>query len=299
MKYGCFQTSSGDGFCGVVVEDQVVPHARLVADQDAPDAMRFMLRSSPEDRIRLEGRAQREAEGGQAHPLEALTILPPYIHGARILCQVVNYLDHGSEVAIQPPELPFFFYKPPSSVVPTNAPIIAHAASRKLDFEVELAAVIGKPGSNIDAGDAAAHVAGYMIMNDISYRDLQFNERAPGLNNRFGRNWTKGKGLDNSCILGPWVTGVEDVPDPYELDLQCVVNGETRQSSSTSAMLFKLPELIAEASLGTTLNTGDIISTGSPAGVGLSDGRFLLEGDEVLCRISGLGWISNHVEVSV
>lgn len=236
-----------------------------------------------------------EAAALCVNDIQNAQFLAPYRWGAKVLCQVVNYFAHGEEASINQPSKPFFFYKPASSVAGTDAPLYTHPLSKKLDYECELAAVIGVPGRDITPEDAYRHIAGYLVMNDVSYRDLQFNEGFTDLNSSFGRNWTKGKGLDNSCILGPWITLADEVPDPYRLRLRTFLNGETVQDESTSESLFKLPELVAEASLGTTLQTGDIIATGTPSGVGLGTGIYLKPGDKIECEIDQLGRISNLV----
>jgi 2-keto-4-pentenoate hydratase/2-oxohepta-3-ene-1,7-dioic acid hydratase in catechol pathway len=233
-------------------------------------------------------------EGREVHPLDTLVPAPPFA-GTKILCQVVNYVAHSDEIAIAAPRNPFLFYKPGSALSGATQDVLAHACSGKLDYECELAVVIGRPGRNIPAEHAFDHVGGYTVMNDWSYRDLQFNERAPHLNSSFGRNWTKGKGLDTACALGPWIVTADEIGDPYALALSTVVNGRVRQKAMTGEMLLTIPELIAEASLGTTLHPGDVIATGTPGGVCLGGDEFLTAGDEVVCEIACLGRISQRV----
>jgi 2-keto-4-pentenoate hydratase/2-oxohepta-3-ene-1,7-dioic acid hydratase in catechol pathway len=232
--------------------------------------------------------------GREVHPLDTLAPAPPFA-GTKILCQVVNYVAHSDEISIAAPRNPFLFYKPPSALSGATQDVLAHVCSSKLDYECELAVVIGRPGRNIPAEHAFDHVAGYTVMNDWSYRDLQFNERAPHLNDSFGRNWTKGKGLDTACALGPWIVTSDEIGDPYALALSTVVNGRVRQKAMTGDMLLTIPELIAEASLGTTLHPGDVIATGTPGGVCLGGDEFLTAGDEVVCEISSIGRISQRV----
>jgi len=234
------------------------------------------------------------SESREVHALEPLVPAPPFA-GTKILCQVVNYVAHSDEISIAAPRNPFLFYKPPSALSGATQDVLAHACSGKLDYECELAVVIGRPGRNIPAEHAFDHVGGYTVMNDWSYRDLQFNERAPHLNASFGRNWTKGKGLDTACALGPWIVTADEIDDPYALALSTVVNGRIRQQAKTGDMLLTIPELIAEASLGTTLHPGDVIATGTPGGVCLGGDEFLTAGDEVVCEISGIGRISQRV----
>lgn len=298
MKFGLFLDSSARTFAGIVVGETVIPADSVLSSAaTAAESFGTLLRLPPEERMALDERARRLADSDGVG-LADVTVLPPYLDAARIMCQVVNYVDHSSETKIRPPSAPFFFTKPPTAVIGTGASILLHPASAKADYEVELAVIIGREGRNISLESAMSHVAGYLIVNDVSYRDLQFNERAPDLNKWFGRNWTKGKGLDGSCVLGPWVTGTEEIADPYALRLQCSVNGAIRQDALAGEMLIRIPELIVEAALGATLRPGDIISTGTPGGVGLSDGRFLDAGDEVEGRIDGLGVIKNRAAVA-
>lgn len=228
-------------------------------------------------------------------PLASVELRAPLVTGAKVLCHVVNYADHGAEAGIDPPERPFFFLKPSSSVVGPYDPIIAHRSASEVDYEVEVAAVIGRPGRDIPAGDAYRHIAGYVVLNDISYRDLQFNRDAPGLSRRYGQNWTQGKGLDNSCPLGPWITLADELPSPYPLWIRSWVDGRLRQDANTADQIFKLPELIEAISTGMTLLPGDLIATGTPPGNGLADGAYLRVGQTVRCEVEGLGALVNEV----
>jgi 2-keto-4-pentenoate hydratase/2-oxohepta-3-ene-1,7-dioic acid hydratase in catechol pathway len=164
-----------------------------------------------------------------------------------------------------------------------------------LDHEVELGIVIGKVGRNISARNAPAHVAGYIVVNDVSYRDLQFNEGADDLNGSYGKNWTQGKGMDLSCPMGPHLVLSDEMPEPYPLQLTCRVNGSVRQSANTDNMVYKVPALVEEASKGMTLYPGDVISSGTCAGGGLGHGRYLQPGDVVECEIERLGVLRNTV----
>jgi 2-keto-4-pentenoate hydratase/2-oxohepta-3-ene-1,7-dioic acid hydratase in catechol pathway len=135
--------------------------------------------------------------------LDEIRLLAPFESSAKILAHVVNYAEHGDEANLKAPEKPFFFYKPGSSVINPGEPIIAHTMSKRLDHEVELAVIIGRRAVNIAERDVYAHIAGYTIANDVSFRDLQTNADVPSLTPRYGQNWTQGKGLDGACPLGP------------------------------------------------------------------------------------------------
>jgi 2-keto-4-pentenoate hydratase/2-oxohepta-3-ene-1,7-dioic acid hydratase in catechol pathway len=219
----------------------------------------------------------------------------PYVPGAKILCQAVNYHAHGQEAKLAPPEQPYLFVKVGSSVIGDGDPIPMPSVTRQLDFEVELAAVIGRAGRDIDEENALDHVAGYTILNDVSARDVQFNDEKTGITHRFGQNWTHGKGMDGFGPLGPWIVLSDELSSGYPLQVECRVNGEVRQSAATTDQIFQVPRLVAFASRGTTLHPGDIISTGTPAGVGMGDGRFLGVGDEIVCTIEKVGSLRNTV----
>jgi 2-keto-4-pentenoate hydratase/2-oxohepta-3-ene-1,7-dioic acid hydratase in catechol pathway len=290
VRLGLFDGPRGR-LLGLVTDSDVIDLAALVPGT-AAEGLAAVLVLDPAGRARLT--ADATAGGHGVHALHTLVAAPPFA-GTKILCQVVNYVAHSEEISIAAPRNPFLFYKPPSALSGATQNVLAHACSTKLDYECELAVVIGRPGRNIPAERAFDHVGGYTVMNDWSYRDLQFNERAPHLNNSFGRNWTKGKGLDTACALGPWIVTTDEISDPYALALSTVVNGRVRQKAMTGDMLLTIPELIAEASLGATLNPGDIIATGTPGGVCLGGDEFLAEGDLVVCEIGGIGRISQRV----
>jgi 2-keto-4-pentenoate hydratase/2-oxohepta-3-ene-1,7-dioic acid hydratase in catechol pathway len=206
----------------------------------------------------------------------------------------LNYVDHikeSSETRGKPtkiPTYPVFFTKATNAVIGPNASIPFNpAVTTELDWEVELGVIIGKRGINIPVERAYEHVFGYTIINDVSARDLQM---------RHGQ-FFKGKSLDGTCPMGPWIVTQDEIPDPQNLDLRSRVNGIVKQNANTSQMIFKIPEIIAHLSLGMTLEPGDIIATGTPSGVGFSrtPPEFLKPGDTVECEIDGIGTLSNPV----
>lgn len=227
--------------------------------------------------------------------LSELHLLAPFESGGKILAHVVNYFEHGAEANLKAPEKPFFFYKPPNAVSNPGDPIVAHAISDRLDHEVELAVIIGKPAVDLREEDVYAHVAGYTIANDVSYRDFQTNAGFQSLTPRYGQNWVQGKGLDFACPVGPVVVLTDEMPVPYPLEITCRVNGEVRQHSNTDNMIFKVPRLIAEISRAMTLFPGDIVLTGTCAGGGIGSGKYLKPGDTVECEIEKLGILRNAV----
>ena len=214
-----------------------------------------------------------------------------------------NYADHAREMRglpadapIEPsPHGPFFFLKPTTTVIGPEVPVIVPDGVKRLDWEVELAAVIGRPAHRLDEANALDCIAGYTVLNDVSARDRFKRDPAPEPPMTF--DWFAQKGWATSCPIGPWIVPAKFCPTPGELRMTLSVNGEVRQSSSTSEMIFDLPQLIAYVSAIVPLAPGDVISTGTPAGVGAGnpDGGFLAPGDVMVAEIEGLGVLRNPI----
>ncbi len=233
---------------------------------------------------------------GKGVPLSGLRLRPPVISPEKILLVAVNYLSHSKEQNIPPPQSPYFFTKFRNARVGPGEPIVLPKVSSKVDWEVELAVVIGRGGKYISRERAGEHIAGYAVSNDVSFRDLQYPPGWPEKLNPLGMNWVKGKALDSSFPLGPCLVTRDEVPDPQDLGLRLRVNGETKQDSSTSDMIFDISTLIEYASAGMTLKPGDVISTGTPLGVSLWGAqRFLADGDVVEAEVEGIGVLRNPV----
>ena len=209
-------------------------------------------------------------------PLSDVQLLAP-VEPGKIICVGRNYVEHAKEHAAPVPEWPMLFMKPPSSLIGLNDTIILPPQSKQVEHEVELVAVIGKPGRWIQPEDVFSHIFGYTIGNDVTARDLQ----------NIDGQWTRSKGFDTFCPLGPWI---ETELDPTDVLLSCRVNGELRQMTSTREMVFTVQQLVAFASTIMTLNPGDVIFTGTPAGVGV-----LSAGDIVECTGEGIGTLSNRI----
>jgi 2-keto-4-pentenoate hydratase/2-oxohepta-3-ene-1,7-dioic acid hydratase in catechol pathway len=209
--------------------------------------------------------------------LEQVTLLAPVPEPRAIFGIGLNYADHVAETGATAPEQPLVFLKLPSSAVAPNAPVRCPAVVRRFDYEGELAVVMG-PGRS---------VAGYAVADDLTARDLQGREP----------QWTRAKGADGFCPYGPWITTAEEVPDPHALGLRTWVNGELRQDSNTSNLIFTIPQLIEFISQTCTLHAGDLILTGTPAGVGQGQDppAFLGSGDVVRIEIERLGAIEHAV----
>ncbi|MBP9676434.1 MAG: fumarylacetoacetate hydrolase family protein [Anaerolineaceae bacterium] len=208
--------------------------------------------------------------------LDRVTILPPVVP-SKIICIARNYVDHARERNAEIPETPMIFLKPPSAIIQPGVPIRIPPQSTQVEHEAELAIVIGKEGRWIDPQDAHAYIFGFTIANDVTARDLQQTES----------QWTRAKGFDTFCPLGPWI---ETELDTTDLLITCKVNGELRQMASTKEMIFPVPQIVSFVSNIMTLVPGDVILTGTPAGVGI-----LEPGDKVDITIEGIGSLSNPV----
>lgn len=231
-----------------------------------------------------------------AIPLDQVMLLAPIPRPRKnVFCVGWNYLEHFKEGAKARPHVqempahPAFFSKAPTTVNGPYADVPAHqGVTAKLDWEVELGVIIGKGGINIREADAMAHIFGYTVVNDVSARDVQ---------RQHGQQWFKGKSLDGHCPMGPWIATADEVANPQELDITCRVNGVTKQQSNTRHMYFKIPRIIAELSAGLTLEPGDIICSGTPAGVGhaRTPPEFMQPGDVLETEIRGLGLLRNKI----
>lgn len=231
-------------------------------------------------------------------PVGDVTLRAPLVPPRNLFCVGKNYWDHSSEFArsgfdasgggsADAPDRPIFFTKPTSSIIGPYEPIDPHEhLTHALDYEVELAVIIGTRGRGISRDDVWSHIWGYTIVNDITARDLQ----------RDHKQWFLGKSLDTFCPLGPWAVTADEL-DATDLTVSCRVNGELRQKANTRDLIFGIPELLATLSAGITLQPGDVIATGTPAGVGLGfdPPRFLRSGDVVEVEVTGLGTLTNPV----
>jgi 2-keto-4-pentenoate hydratase/2-oxohepta-3-ene-1,7-dioic acid hydratase in catechol pathway len=198
------------------------------------------------------------------------------------MCIGLNYSDHAAESGLQVPPEPVLFMKATSAICGPNDRVVIPRGSAKTDWEVELGVVIGKPAKYVAERDALAHVAGYCVINDVSERAFQ-TERSG--------QWTKGKSCDSFGPTGPWLVTPDEVPDPQDLHMWLKVNGATRQDGSTATMVYGVAHLVSYLSQFFTLHPGDIISTGTPPGVGMGmkPPQFLQAGDVIELGIDGLG----------
>ena len=206
----------------------------------------------------------------------------PIARPSKIICIGLNYSDHAKESGMAVPAEPIIFFKSTTALTGPNDGLVIPAGSEKTDWEVELAVVVGKTTRSVSESDAMAHVAGYVLHNDYSERAWQLER---------GGQWVKGKSADTFAPLGPWLATTNDIPDPHNLRLWLKVNGETKQDGTTANLIFKIPHLVSYLSGFMTLLPGDVISTGTPAGVGLgfNPPQYLKAGDIIELGIEGLG----------
>ncbi|HVA84761.1 MAG TPA: fumarylacetoacetate hydrolase family protein [Candidatus Saccharimonadales bacterium] len=232
--------------------------------------------------------AHGEAVPDRRIPLEAVRILAPVARPRKIVAIGLNYVDHAKEAEQSPPASPLVFAKFPSAIAGPGEPItFDRSVTTEVDFEAELAVVMGRRARNVDERIALDHVLGYTCCNDVSARDVQFSDG----------QWVRGKSLDTFCPLGPWVVTRDEIADVQALAIRCVVSGEVMQDASTADMFFSVAELIARLSRSFTLEPGDVIATGTPPGVGYFrvPRRLLQAGDEVVVEIDGIGRLCNPV----
>jgi 2,4-diketo-3-deoxy-L-fuconate hydrolase len=237
------------------------------------------------------GRSADRQPGGETVALSEALLHAPIDRPSKIICIGLNYEDHANETGADRPEKPIVFAKYPNTIIGPGEAIRIPSITEQADYEAELAVVIGRPAKNVSESEALDYVYGYMNCNDVSSRDLQFSE---------GGQWTRSKSIDTFAPIGPYLVTRDEVSDPQNLSIRCILNGDVLQDGTTSDMIFSVAELISFLSSGMTLMPGDLIATGTPAGVGfVRDPKvFLKAGDEVTIEIEGLGSLTNPVEAA-
>lgn len=207
----------------------------------------------------------------------------------KVICIGLNYEDHAEETGAPIPEKPIVFAKFANTIIGHGEPIVIPPITSQVDYEAELAVVIGRTARNVPEAQALDHVYGYTNANDVSARDIQLGE---------GGQWTRGKAIDTFCPLGPYLVTSDEVPDPQDLSIRCTLNGEVVQDGTTAKMIFSVAELVAFLSTGMTLMPGDVIITGTPPGVGMArDPQLWMKpGDEVTIEVEGFGALTNPVQ---
>ncbi len=285
--------ANGSPRLGIVRDEQIIDAAALPGFAGVTD-MLTLIDQGADGLARLRDALARASDAqlrqtGALHALADVRLLAPIPRPRKnIFCLGQNYAEHALEHGATPPTTPIFFTKAPTTVSSPGDPIVIDpAVSDHIDWEVELAAIIGRTGKNIRDAQALDHIFGYTVVNDVTARDLQTRHK----------QWFKGKSLDGFCPMGPWIVTADEIPNPHELGLRLRVNGVVKQESNTRLMIYNLPTIIETLSAGMTLEAGDIIATGTPAGIGdaRNSPEYLQPGDVVEAEVDGIGTLRNPV----
>jgi 2-keto-4-pentenoate hydratase/2-oxohepta-3-ene-1,7-dioic acid hydratase in catechol pathway len=303
-KLATYQSADGPR-AGLVIDDNVFDAAKLTGKPGYSTVLNIITDWSAAKAVLKEAAAKAGKGRVKGQPLAKTKLRAPLLWPYTIYCAGSNYADHAAEMAtkmnrpIEPDPhtlglKAWHFIKTARSVADPAATVKISNVSEKVDWEVELAAVIGRPARDVPESKALSYVAGYMCANDLSARD-----RGPRPNlsdsSPFKADWTKHKSFDGSCPLGPWIVPASDIRDPQNLGMKLWVNDVLKQDSNTKEMIFNLAEQIAQLSSGMTLYPGDVILTGTPAGVGAGRGEFLKKGDVVKIWIEKIGELTNKL----
>lgn len=284
MKLVSYQIKKDQPQLGILKNEKILNLAAASQGQLPDDMLSFLQQG---DSAMEKARAlDAEQQGGI--PLSSVELLSPVPNPSKVVAIGLNYLDHVRECNLPMPEVATMFCKFPSSIIGNEADICwPTELTEKVDYEAELAIVIGKAVKDVNEAEAFDYIAGYTICNDISARDLQL---------RPGDQWLRGKCIDTFCPLGPYLVTRDEIADPNRLAIQCRLNGHTMQNSNTDQMIYRIPYLIKYLSQAFTLLPGDIIITGTPNGVGAfrDPPVWLKEGDRLEVEIEGLGCLSNN-----
>ncbi|MEJ9229752.1 fumarylacetoacetate hydrolase family protein [Peribacillus butanolivorans] len=286
MKIASFSVKS-EHHIGIVQDDQIISLTALGPD-DFPACMKTFIERGSELRKRAEQLIEQRGNDDAKFSLSEVKFLPPIAQPEKIICVGLNYIDHCKETGMEPPASPVIFSKYANAIVGHNDVIEIPINSKEVDFEAELAIVIGKKAKNVSEEEANDYVFGYTIMNDISARDFQFQDG----------QWSRGKTADTFAPIGPVVVTHDEVGDPHELAISLELNGEMMQDSNTSNLIFTVPQIISYLSQSMTLKPGDLIATGTPPGVGMGRNPkvWLKNGDRMNVSIERIGTLSNHVK---
>ena len=282
MRLVSFKNRNEDPRVGVVVEDRVLP----VDSSAFPDMNSFLAagRAALSDAAAL---AHGQVKAQATYPLSEVRLLAPVNRPGKIIAVGLNYRDHAIETKQEIPTSPVIFAKFPSSINGPDSDVVIPGDDPQVDYEAELGVVIGRTAKTVSETAALEYVAGYLPLNDVSARRWQFADK----------QWVRGKSCDTFYPTGPWLTTVDEVPDPHALSIRMRVNGKTVQNSNTSNLIFRIPTLIQFISAAITLEPGDIIATGTPDGVGVfrNPPVFLQRGDVMEVDIERLGILKNRL----
>jgi 2-keto-4-pentenoate hydratase/2-oxohepta-3-ene-1,7-dioic acid hydratase in catechol pathway len=303
-RLATYKSSDGPR-AGIVVGEEVFDAAKLTGKPNYAAVIGIL-----EDWKRAEGALKKAAAGAaksraKRQPLAKTKLLAPVRFPSAIYCAGANYADHAAAMAARegnPPPAdpheqglkPWHFIKATRTITDPGASVKITGYANSMDWEIELCAVIGRPAKDVTLNKALSYVAGYTVSNDLSARDRGRRPPVPATS-PFKMDWTKHKTFEGSCPLGPWIVPASDVGDPQNLNLKLWVNGQLKQNSNTSKMLFSLAEQIEQLSINMTLHPGDLILTGTPSGTGAESGTFLKSGDTVKLWIEKIGEIENRM----
>jgi 2-keto-4-pentenoate hydratase/2-oxohepta-3-ene-1,7-dioic acid hydratase in catechol pathway len=297
-----YRNGTAEPKAGVKVGDRVYPASSMVAGLKDPNTVMGLLREWDRARPLLE-QAAAKPDSARALALADVTLMTPILYPGALYCAGANYWDHLQEMAeiakkmtgkapsLQKAADPYFFMKNTAgAIIGPGAPARLPSFSKQVDWEAELGVVIGKRCRHVSEAKAFDVIAGYVIVNDLSARDLMKREGSP-----FGMDWVGQKCFEDSAPMGPWLTPASCVRDANNLSIKLWVNGVLKQNSNTSKLVHGIAEQIVYLSKHFTLFPGDIIATGTPAGVGMPRGEFLKVGDEVKIEIEGCGTLTNRM----
>ncbi|MDM5359106.1 fumarylacetoacetate hydrolase family protein [Peribacillus sp. ACCC06369] len=271
---------------GLVQDDRIISLTALGSDE-FPACMKKFIERGSELRTRAEQLIEQRVNDDAIFRLSEVNVLPPIAQPEKIICVGLNYIDHCKETGMERPASPVIFSKYANAIAGHNDAIEIPINSTEVDFEAELAVVIGREAKHVSEEEANDYVFGYTIMNDISARDLQFQDG----------QWSRGKTADTFAPFGPVVVTHDEVGDPHNLAISLELNGEIMQDSNTSNLIFTVPKIISFLSQSMTLKPGDLIATGTPPGVGMGRNPkiWLKNGDRLNVSIEKIGTLSNHV----
>lgn len=283
LRLFSYRSGSGERL-GVAVGDRWLPADELVPD--GPDTIHALLAAGPDGVVKLRRAFDPDRIAGDGRLLDVLTLLAPVPRPGKVVAIGRNYREHAAEEGADPPREPLIFSKWSSSIVGHGAEIRWDPGlTGQVDYEAELAVVIGRRARRVTAADALEYVLGYTCLNDVSARDLQFSDG----------QWVRGKSLDTFCPMGPALVTADEIGDPQNLAIRCTVGGELVQDAHTSQMHFSVAAIIRHCSEAFTLEPGDVIATGTPGGVGVfrDPPRYLGNGDVVTVEIERIGRLEN------
>ena len=303
-KLATYKSSEGPR-AGIIIGEDVFDAAKLTGKAAYATVIGVLEDWKAADALIRKAVAGAAKSRAKRQPLKKTKLLAPVRFPSAIYCAGANYADHAAAMAARegnPPPAdphdqglkPWHFLKAARTITDPGATVKISGYANSMDWEIELCAVIGRPAKDVTKEKALSYVAGYTVSNDLSARDRGRRPPVPATS-PFKMDWTKHKTFEGSCPLGPWIVPASDIGDPQNLELKLWVNGELKQDSNTSKMLFNLAEQIEQLSVNMTLHPGDLVLTGTPSGTGAESGTFLKPGDTVKLWIEKIGEIENRM----